>query len=258
MQHSKQLILTHSRFCILQAQAVFFIVLLSLICVGCTDSELPTLDATSKDAMDQSIDAIKATLPNDRRTEFEDALTTISQAEAAKSDAPFGLLIDLDGLDRRTRDRINGLTADEIFAEAKEAKKVIELQSLKAKASSVTSQLQTLRSQTEFYYYEHDDQYPDLVSSWEPYVEETLHNGRTYGPYLRKPSQNPFMPDKANNTRVIAWKDTPTNEAAWQYNRETGEVRAIVPHDIAVLTGLVPESHTVGGQHPDIMTVNTN
>jgi len=84
-----------------------------------------------------------------------------------------------------------------------------------AKASSLVSQLQTLRSQIELYRNQHGDLYPttngDPASAW-VWTKMTLitdETGKTYatkaaadaagvqsyGPYLQKSSQNPFTAD---------------------------------------------------------------
>ena len=68
-----------------------------------------------------------------------------------------------------------------------------------AKASSLTSQLQTIRSQLELYQVQHNGDYPALTAtSWAPLTGTTnvsgaaATTGTTYGPYLQKPPVNAF------------------------------------------------------------------
>lgn len=59
-----------------------------------------------------------------------------------------------------------------------------------ARKSSLTSQLQTLRSQIQLYKLQHGDVLPDLVTSWAPLTTVTAYNGVNYGPYLQADPKN--------------------------------------------------------------------
>jgi len=68
-----------------------------------------------------------------------------------------------------------------------------------AKYSSLTSQLQTIRSQISLYQNQHNDAYPTLTTNWDQLTAETELDGTapesgdiTYGPYLQKTPVNPF------------------------------------------------------------------
>ena len=75
-----------------------------------------------------------------------------------------------------------------------------------AKASSLVSQLQTIRSQIELYKNEHNDAAPDLTTNWnqftqysnmlgadlDPAKSTTATPPRIYGPYMQKEAVNPF------------------------------------------------------------------
>ena len=68
-----------------------------------------------------------------------------------------------------------------------------------AKYSSLTSQLQTIRSQISLYQNQHNDAFPDLSTNWNQLTAETELDGTTpeagditYGPYLQKTPVNPF------------------------------------------------------------------
>ena len=102
-----------------------------------------------------------------------------------------------------------------------------------ARANSLVSQLQTIRSQLELAQMQHTGVYPDLVTDgWdtmtgitEQVAAYTVGNGDTndVGPYLQQPPTNPFA-GVADLTSVAA--DT---SAAWQYDDATGEIFAVVP-----------------------------
>ena len=66
-----------------------------------------------------------------------------------------------------------------------------------ARKNSLTSQLQTLRSQVELYKLQHLDQLPALLTDWSQLVNRTDQNGGTtgtlaFGPYLQQVPKNPL------------------------------------------------------------------
>ena len=106
-----------------------------------------------------------------------------------------------------------------------------------ARASQLTAQLQTLRSQLELAQMEHQGVYPTLsgttVAAWDPLTTKTDRDG-TYstaastatvfaGPYLQKPPANAFFDDAATNISVGS---ATTN--AWIYDSTEGTIRANV------------------------------
>lgn len=78
---------------------------------GCGTDEI---DGTSDESLRESIEDVKNSLPQEKRQEFEKAITTI-----AFDGVPLlQIAADTDGAKRRMKDRLNGMTADQIFAEA--------------------------------------------------------------------------------------------------------------------------------------------
>lgn len=98
-----------------------------------------------------------------------------------------------------------------------------------AKGSSLTTQLQSIRSQLELFQVQHNGTYPTLNNTWDIM---TGKSNRTevgpaagaadgeYGPYMQAAPKNPFTGGSA----VAA-----DNSADWQYNAATGEIKAVVP-----------------------------
>ncbi len=68
-----------------------------------------------------------------------------------------------------------------------------------ARKSSLTSQLQTLRSQIELYKLQHGDTLPDLTTNWDPLVKTSTYGGKTFGPYMQAAPTNPMN----SNTGVV-------------------------------------------------------
>ena len=61
-----------------------------------------------------------------------------------------------------------------------------------ARKSSLTSQLQTLRSQVQLYKLQHGDTLPDLVTSWAPLTTQTTYGVTNFGPYMQAAPSNPL------------------------------------------------------------------
>ncbi len=100
-----------------------------------------------------------------------------------------------------------------------------------AKVSSVTSQLQTIRSQLELFQVQHNGKYPDLsdaTSPWGPLTAESSpdhvkgadSDGGDLGPYLQAAPVNPFT---GSTTIGTAATD------GWDYDSATGAIKAIYP-----------------------------
>ncbi|MEQ9460643.1 MAG: prepilin-type N-terminal cleavage/methylation domain-containing protein [Phycisphaeraceae bacterium] len=99
-----------------------------------------------------------------------------------------------------------------------------------AKASSLVSQLQTVRSQLELYMIQHNGSYPDLSSNWNQMTQTTNISGSTsgsdFGPYLQKSPINPFE----NSSTVDQGDDvigTPGAGVGWVYDELTGRIKAV-------------------------------
>jgi len=67
-----------------------------------------------------------------------------------------------------------------------------------ARRNSLSSQLQTLRSQIELYKLQHKDTLPDLITSWSYLTQKTDEDGNltgsnlNFGPYLQQTPTNPL------------------------------------------------------------------
>ena len=79
-----------------------------------------------------------------------------------------------------------------------------------AKASSLTSQLQTIRSQLELYQVQHNGDYPALTAtSWAPLTGTTdvtgaaATSGTTYGPYLQKPPGQRLREQQRHRAQLV-------------------------------------------------------
>jgi general secretion pathway protein G len=106
-----------------------------------------------------------------------------------------------------------------------------------ARKSSLTSQLQTIRSQVELFKLQHRDRYPlvdldDITSDWDWNKLTTKTNedgvaGGNLGPYLQAVPKN-----NLNGLSAMAMVDTdadaasPPNTAGWVFSRETGKIWA--------------------------------
>ena len=103
-----------------------------------------------------------------------------------------------------------------------------------AKASSLVSQVQTIRSQLELYQVQHNGNYPTLSSNWDDLTTESGN----YGPYLQQPPSNPLSPvDDATDVASDA-------SAAWYYDSGNGNIKAVIDMSLsdAKNLGLVDES----------------
>ncbi len=89
-----------------------------------------------------------------------------------------------------------------------------------ARASSLQSQLQTIRSQLELYQVQHNGVYPTLTTNWD---DLTTAGADGYGPYLQKAPVNPFTDGTGVNTDA---------SESWQYIQGTGEIKAVLPSDV--------------------------
>jgi general secretion pathway protein G len=124
-----------------------------------------------------------------------------------------------------------------------------------AKASSLVSQLQTIRSQLELYQVQHNGDYPDLSANWDQLTEKTEldgtvaaddFTGTTYGPYLQKAPNNPF--EDSTSTA-----DAPAAGVGWVYDSTTGEIEAVIELTKAREVGLIADDED-GSDSDDIET----
>ena len=118
-----------------------------------------------------------------------------------------------------------------------------------AKASSLVTQLQSLRSQLELYQLQHNGNYPSSTTAtfWDQLTEKTNIAGSTtiatgekeYGPYLQKEIVNPF--EDSNSLVADTTGDVDTGAAegvGFLYNSNTGEIKAVIEEDKAKAVNL--------------------
>jgi len=104
-----------------------------------------------------------------------------------------------------------------------------------AKSSSLSSQLQTIRSQLELYQVQHNGNYPaadlddaDGSGEWTALTTETEvdgsagdASGNEFGPYLQQPAVNSF--EQSTTIGVAAAAGT-----GWVYNAAAGSIMAVM------------------------------
>ena len=143
-----------------------------------------------------------------------------------------------------------------------------------ANASSMRTQLQTLRSQLELYQIDHNGEFPLLTdfttgangTPWD--VLTVRHNvdpsdGRptnfgaavdetlvAAGPYIRQPISNPFA-QSANRTTVADANTTGSAAIAFTYNEDNGDIQAVLPEQKAIDLKFI---NATGEDTPDIVT----
>jgi general secretion pathway protein G len=104
--------------------------------------------------------------------------------------------------------------------------------STSARASSVTSQLQTLRSQIQLFKLQHNDTLPTLLGTspacWSQLMSKTNISGTVdssaagvYGPYLETAPKNPL-----NNNADVAAIGAQTSTTGWQFDTTNGNIYA--------------------------------
>jgi hypothetical protein len=103
------------------------------------------------------------------------------------------------------------------------------------------STLIMIRSQNELYMVQHNGVYPDLAQGWDALTKPTDAQGRTalseqakrnaFGPYLQATPVNPYT----NSDKVVTRTQDAGPHAGWYFNRETGDLKAIIPKSEAEL-----------------------
>lgn len=102
-----------------------------------------------------------------------------------------------------------------------------------ARASSLISQLQTIRSQLELYQVQHNGEFPDLSTNWDQMTSKTDSTGTVaddgdFGPYLQQPPRNPF-----ENSTTTADVGSAAEGVGWVYDSSSGLIRAVLENDKA-------------------------
>ena len=91
-----------------------------------------------------------------------------------------------------------------------------------ARSSSLSSTLQTIRSQLELYQVQHNGDYPTLAQMWGNLTGQTDVDGAAgtdFGPYLQKAPVNPF---------TLGSACAADNSGDWQYTAASGAIVAVV------------------------------
>ncbi len=124
-----------------------------------------------------------------------------------------------------------------------------------AKASSLVTQLQTIRSQLELYQVQHNGNYPTLVqlnADWAVMTSETdnagvIAAGNPFGPYLQQSPVNSFISSVADADISLAalGADAFTADVGWGYNETTGAIKAMIPTAANGSLGLVTDADHV-------------
>ena len=145
-----------------------------------------------------------------------------------------------------------------------------------ARASSLKTQLQTIRSQLELYQVQHLGAYPthaqltttnvdgDTKDDWDNLTQITNNAGTIgsgagfeLGSYLQKPPSNPFTAS-GNGTEITPMTGGVAAAAAvtfgWAYDPATGQVKAVLDDVKAKALELVPAAYSESGQNPDFVT----
>lgn len=118
-----------------------------------------------------------------------------------------------------------------------------------AKASSLVSQLQTIRSQLELFQVQHNGVYPTLAelnADWGVLTSKTnvdkaigTTSAHRFGPYLQKAPANSFFATGPDIDLTAITGAGTYAATGWGYNETTGEIKAMVPNTIdAVELGL--------------------
>jgi general secretion pathway protein G len=131
--------------------------------------------------------------------------------------------------------------------------------STEAKASSLISDLQTMRSQIELYKIQHDDLLPgqatatdvivpaDFVTALTTAVVYPAVTGKSYGPYLQKIPTNQFVNGNGINA---ANGSTGTTAQGWTIDTTTGVIKAVAggayPATLAADTDVVEAAAASG------------
>ncbi len=118
-----------------------------------------------------------------------------------------------------------------------------------ARASSLITQLQSIRSQLELAQIQHTGSYPDLSTDWNQmtnatdpvagYTIPTTPDGDEVGPYLQQPPNNPFQASTVVTTFTAGTNLTPADgTAGWAYDQTSGAFYAVMDATKAGEVGL--------------------
>jgi len=89
---------------------IAMLILVTLV-AGCGDKKV---DSSTDETLKSSIEAVKSSLNEEKKKEFEDAIQALAFSEIGNI---FEAAANPDGMQRKIKDKLNGKTADEIIAE---------------------------------------------------------------------------------------------------------------------------------------------
>jgi general secretion pathway protein G len=102
--------------------------------------------------------------------------------------------------------------------------------SVEARRSSLTSTLQSLRAQIQFYMLQHGDKPPPLAGTdWSPMTEVTTFSGKDAGPYLETVPTNPINGKSQILTATadqVGGAAVTTPDMGFVYNTANGKIWA--------------------------------
>ncbi|MEM6795686.1 MAG: prepilin-type N-terminal cleavage/methylation domain-containing protein [Acidobacteriota bacterium] len=127
-----------------------------------------------------------------------------------------------------------------------------------AKASSIQTQLQTIRSQIELYQIQHNGDFPGLTAAtdgtaWDALTEttdldNTIQTDGTgeFGPYLQKAPVNGFTgeSDVVLTSTTNGAVGAASGDIGWLYNTATGTIKASIETAKAIEVGLLETGET--------------
>ena len=116
----------------------------------------PTIDTSTDDSSKSSIVEVKASLPEDQRDEFEEALTILFSKNINLEEILQGSQVDPDSLVRKMKDSVHGKTGLEVIAMAdeirkeREAERLVEEDEEKAKVAQLLILAEELRAEGDY------------------------------------------------------------------------------------------------------------
>ncbi len=109
----------------------------TLLLTGCE----PTVDASSEESLMSTIQEIKKSLPEEKRKDFDKAVMTVAFADVELGALMAGIQ-DEDTLLKTAKEKLDGKTADEIFAKAKVVRERREKERAKREAERRAEQIE--------------------------------------------------------------------------------------------------------------------
>ena len=196
-----------------------------LVLAGCSD---PSIDASDDESFKTSIESMRGSLPESKRSEFDKAVMAVSFGQMEVSDL-FGAAANPALMESRAKQSLDGKTADQVFAlaeqirverEAREREQALaeigELEDKRNKSAAAREELrrfEVLRSR----FYKREQQF----GREEPVIDITVRNGtehaisRVYfeGTIASPERSVPWLSDTFNYS--ISGGLEPGEEASW-------------------------------------------